>query len=164
MSRVTELHVNGVACAVDADGDDALLDVLRDDLGLTGCKYSCGEGACGACTVLVAGQVVRSCVTPSGSVAGLPIRTIEDLAQGEALHPLQQAFVECDALQCGYCTPGMIMAALALLERAPDPDEAAIIAAMQGNICRCGAYPRIMQAIRQAAGMLQQGQSKEGEQ
>jgi aerobic-type carbon monoxide dehydrogenase small subunit (CoxS/CutS family) len=164
MSRVPDLHVKGVACAVDADGDDTLLDVLRDDLGLTGCKYSCGEGACGACTVLVAGQAVRSCVTPSGSVAGLPIRTIEGLAQGEALHPLQQAFVECDALQCGYCTPGMIMAALALLERMPDPDEAAIIAAMQGNICRCGAYPRIMQAIRQAAGMLQQGQSKESEQ
>ncbi len=151
MNRVTRLMVNDVACHVDADPQDALLDVLRDDLDLTGCKYSCAEGACGACTVLVDNAVTRACVTPVGRVADLPIRTIEGLAIDGALHPLQQAFVDQDGLQCGYCTPGMIMAALALLEHNPAPDDAAIVAALDGNICRCGAHPRILRAVRQAA-------------
>ena len=154
INRVTRLMVNGVACAVDADPQDALLDVLRDDLDLTGCKYSCGEGACGACTVLVGDAVTRACVTPVGRVADLSIRTIEGLAADGALHPLQQAFVDQDALQCGYCTPGMIMAALALLEHNSAPDDAAIVAALDGNICRCGAHPRILRAVRQAADAL----------
>jgi aerobic-type carbon monoxide dehydrogenase small subunit (CoxS/CutS family) len=162
MSRVTELHVNGAACAVDADSGDALLDVLRDDLGLTGCKISCGEGACGACTVLVDSQPLRSCITPVGRVARQSIQTIEGLALPGRLHPVQQAFIDCDALQCGYCTPGMIMSVVGLLEREPDPGEQVIVEAMQGNICRCGAYSRIVRAIRQAAAALRQLPSQGG--
>ncbi len=159
MNTITELHVNAAIHAVNANSDDALLDVLRDDLGLTGCKLSCGEGACGACTVLVADQAVRACVTAVGSVVGQPIRTIEGLAQNGQLHPLQQAFIDQDALQCGYCTPGMIMSALALLEHTPPPDDSAIMAALQGNICRCGAHQRIINAVRQAIHMLQSSKS-----
>ncbi len=151
MSRVTELSVNGSTFAMDVAADQPLLGVLRDVLGLTGCKIGCGEGACGACTVLVDKEVTRSCITPSGAVAGRLIRTIEGLEQDGRLHPLQQAFLDEGALQCGYCTPGMIMAALGLLLQCPDPDEHAINQAMHGNICRCGTYPRIVRAIRRAA-------------
>lgn len=154
MSRVAELTVNGTARLVDADADQPLLGVLRESLGLTGCKIGCGEGACGACTVLVDGQVTRSCITSVGAVMGRPVRTIEGLEQDGRLHPLQQAFLDQDALQCGYCTPGMIMTALGLLQHCPDPSEQVIVDAMQGNICRCGTYPRIVQAIQQAAGTL----------
>src|SRR5246127_3103825 len=115
MSRVTELNVNGKAVAVDAEGERSLLSVLRDDLDLTGSKYGCGEGRCGACTVLLDGQPVRSCTTRVGAAQGQPIRTIEGLAQGDKLHPLHEAFLAADAMQCGYCTPGMILSALALL-------------------------------------------------
>src|SRR3954447_12943544 len=138
MAKVTELWVNGARVPVEVDADAALLGVLRDELGLTGAKIGCGEGACGACTVLVGGAAVRSCITPIGSVGEQPIRTIEGLAQEGRLHPLQEAFLDCQAFQCGYCTPGMIMAGVALLEACPDPNEDAIIGAMQGNICRCG--------------------------
>jgi aerobic-type carbon monoxide dehydrogenase small subunit (CoxS/CutS family) len=151
--QVQELQVNGATVALDVDAATPLLSVLRDTLGLTGSKIGCGEGACGACTVLAGGVAIRACVTPVGDVAGLAIRTIEGLAAAGALHPLQQAFLDQQAFQCGYCTPGMIMAAVALLAQCPRPTEADIVAAMQGNICRCGTYPRIIRAIQQAAGI-----------
>ena len=164
MSRVTELDVNSVRLAVDVHREDSLLHVLRDDLGLTGCKIGCGEGACGACTVLVDDQPCRACITPVGSVVGRRLRTIEGLEQQGQLHPLQQAFLDMGAFQCGYCTPGMIMAALGLLLGCPDPSEEAIIQAMQGNICRCGTYPRIVRAIRQAAAELRAAEAPGGAQ
>ena len=151
MSELTTLIVNGATHTVDSAPDRPLLDVLREDLSLTGCKIGCGEGACGACTVLLDGQPTRSCITPLGATLGRPVLTIEGLALHGHLHPLQQAFLDADAMQCGYCIPGMIMAALGLLGQCPDPSEDAIIAAMQGNICRCGTYARIVRAIQQAA-------------
>jgi aerobic-type carbon monoxide dehydrogenase small subunit (CoxS/CutS family) len=151
MSRVTALRVNGAELAVDVAPEQPLLGVLRDELGLTGCKIGCGEGECGACTALVDGEPIRTCITLAGAVVGREVLTIEGLARDGELHPLQQAFLDVDALQCGYCTPGMIMAGLGLLLRCPDPSEEAIVGAMQGNICRCGAYARIVQAIRRAA-------------
>ncbi len=160
MSRVTELSVNGSTFVVDVAADQPLLGVLRDVLGLTGCKISCGEGACGACTVLVDKEVTRSCITPTGAVADRSIHTIEGLEQDGRLHPLQQAFLDEGALQCGYCTPGMIMAALGLLLQCPDPDEEAINQAMHGNICRCGTYQRIVRAIRRAAVELRASKSE----
>jgi aerobic-type carbon monoxide dehydrogenase small subunit (CoxS/CutS family) len=154
MSEFSTLIVNSTAHTIDSARDRSLLDVLREDLGLTGCKIGCGEGACGACTVLVAGQPTRSCITPLADALGHAVLTVEGLAAQGQLHPLQQAFLDADAMQCGYCTPGMIMAALGLLEQVPDPSEDAIIAAMQGNICRCGTYARIVRAIQQAASTL----------
>jgi aerobic-type carbon monoxide dehydrogenase small subunit (CoxS/CutS family) len=151
MSGVSELMVNGVMRTIGAPGDRSLLSVLRDELGLTGSKIGCGEGACGACTVLLDGQPARACITPAAAVAGRTVITIEGLEKAGQLHPLQQAFLDCDALQCGYCTPGMIMAALGLLLQHPHPSEDAIVSWMQGNICRCGTYPRIVRAIQQAA-------------
>lgn len=151
MSELTTLIVNGATHTVDVARDRPLLDILREDLGLTGCKIGCGEGACGACTVLLDGQTTRSCITPLGAALGRSVRTVEGLATHGQLHAIQQAFLDADAMQCGYCTPGMIMAALGLLEQNPDPSKDAIIAAMQGNICRCGTYARIIQAIEQAA-------------
>jgi aerobic-type carbon monoxide dehydrogenase small subunit (CoxS/CutS family) len=153
MGRITELDVNGSGRRLDADADRTLLSVLRDDLDLTGAKYGCGEGQCAACTVLVDGQATKSCITKAGSVAGKRIVTIEGLAQNGKLHPVQQAFLEADALQCGYCTPGMIMGAVSLLRRTPNPSEAEIISGMNGHICRCGTYPRIVSAIRAASKM-----------
>ena len=157
MATVTELHVNGARRRIDADAERPLLSVLRDDLDLTGSKYGCGEGRCGACTVLIDGRPARSCVTPVSAAAGKPIRTIEGLANGDHLHPLQQAFLRADALQCGYCTSGMIMSALALLSQEPRPSREDIIRFMGGNICRCGTYPRIVTAIQEAAQALQGG-------
>jgi aerobic-type carbon monoxide dehydrogenase small subunit (CoxS/CutS family) len=148
MGRITELDVNGSRRRVDADADRTLLSVLRDDLELTGAKYGCGEGQCAACTVLVDGQATKSCLTKASSVAGKRIVTIEGLAQNGKLHPVQQAFLDADALQCGYCTPGMIMGAVSLLRRTPNPSEAEIVIGMNGHICRCGTYPRIVSAIR----------------
>ena len=150
MATIT-LHVNGTGRKIDAGPDRSLLSVLRDDLDLTGSKYGCGEGQCGACTVLINGQPTRSCITPVGSVGGKQIRTIEGLEQNGRLHPLQQAFLDHDALQCGYCTSGMIMSGAGLLQKNPDPSEPEIIRFMEGNLCRCGAYPRIVAAIRKAA-------------
>ncbi len=144
------LHVNGTAHMLAVPSEKPLLSVLREDLGLTGSKIGCGEGECGACTVLVDGRPVRACITPASSVAGQQVRTIESLAQDGQLHPLQQAFVDQDALQCGYCTPGMIMSGVALLEHNPDPQPDEIVAFMQGNVCRCGTYRRIVAAIQQA--------------
>jgi aerobic-type carbon monoxide dehydrogenase small subunit (CoxS/CutS family) len=157
MPNITELHVNGAKRAIDADPERSLLSVLRDDLDLTGCKYGCGEGSCGACTVLIDGQPVRSCNTRVGSVETRPVRTIEDLAKGGKLHPVQEAFLACDSLQCGYCTAGMIMSTVGLLAKTPEPDRAEIVRFMNGNICRCGTYPRIVCAIEQAARAMKGG-------
>jgi len=145
------LAVNGKPCTVDVDPQTSLLSVLREQLDLTGSKYGCGEGQCGACTVLIDGKAQRSCVTRVGTVSQKQITTIEGLASGEQLHPLQEAFLEAGAMQCGYCTSGMIMSAVALLRRNPAPKESEIIDFMDGNICRCGTYPRIVSAIQKAA-------------
>jgi aerobic-type carbon monoxide dehydrogenase small subunit (CoxS/CutS family) len=147
----TTFTVNGSVAVVTAEPGDRLLDVLRHDLGLTGSKYGCGEGQCGACTVLVDGQALKSCVTRLEAVAGTSVTTIEGLARGDALHPVQQAFLEVDAFQCGYCTPGMIMAAVALLRVHPDPSPADIARELDRNVCRCGEYPRLVRAIQLAA-------------
>jgi aerobic-type carbon monoxide dehydrogenase small subunit (CoxS/CutS family) len=138
MANVKELHVNGSRRPIDADGRRTLLSVLRDDLDLTGSKYGCGEGRCGACTVLIDGRAVRSCTTLVGAVAGKKVQTIESLATGDKLHPLQEAFLEAGALQCGYCTPGMIMSALGLLRKEPRPGPDDIATARSGNSCRGG--------------------------
>lgn len=151
MTTVTKLQVNGSSRRIDADPERSLLSVLRDDLELTGCKYGCGEGRCGACTVLVDGQPLRSCITPVSNVEGKQIRTIESLEENGRLHPLQQAFLDMNAMQCAYCTPGMIMSALGLLNKNPNPSVQDIARSMEGNICRCGTYTRIVQAIRKAA-------------
>jgi len=145
------LTVNGVEHTVKVPSGPTLLDVLRDDLGLTGTKYGCGEGECGACTVLVDGAPVRACTQDAATVDG-QVTTVEGLAQGDRLHPVQASFVRTRALQCGYCTPGMVMSAVALLARDPEPDEDAVRDALSGNVCRCGGYPRILQAVREAAG------------
>lgn len=161
MPDTITLRVNGAERTVDVAEGESLLSLLRDRLGLTGAKISCAEGACGACTVLVNGEPVRSCVTSAASVRG-DVLTIEGLARDGELHPLQRAFLDAYAFQCGYCTPGMIMAAAGLLARNPDPDEATIVAAMQGNICRCGMYARIVRAIQQAAAELRSGAAQGG--
>ena len=129
-----------------------LLWVLRDELGFTGTKYGCGEGQCGACTVLIDGAPVRSCMTRVSAVASKDITTIEGLEQNGKLHPVQEAFIDADALQCGYCTPGMILSSVALLKKTPQPTEPEIRRALEGNVCRCGTYPRIIAAVRMAAG------------
>jgi isoquinoline 1-oxidoreductase alpha subunit len=144
------LKINNVAATVDVAPDTPLLWVLRDTLHLTGTKYGCGLGVCGACTVIVNGEALRSCATPVGSVANQPITTIEGLSP-EGLHPLQVAWEALDVPQCGYCQAGQIMSASALLQRTPHPTDEDIDAAMSGNLCRCGTYPRIRQAIHQAA-------------
>lgn len=152
------LLVNGAQPRVDAPEDESLLNVLRDHLQLTGTKYGCGEGQCGACTVLLEGSPVRSCRIKASSVSGKKITTIEGLGRGGELDPVQQAFLEVEAFQCGYCTPGMILSAAALLDRTPNPTEEQIIQHMEGNICRCGTYPRIMAAVERAA--VLKGKSK----
>ncbi len=157
MPTIKELHVNGARRAIQADTRRTLLSVLRDDLDLTGSKYGCGEGRCGACTVLIDGRPTRSCTTLVGAVKEKKVQTIEGLARGDKLHPLQQAFLDVGALQCGYCTPGMLMAALALLHREPQPSRDDIIGALGGNICRCGIYNRIILAVQKAAQALKEG-------
>jgi len=157
MATIKELHVNGTRRGIDADEQRSLLSVLRDDLDLTGCKYGCGEGRCGACTVLSDGVPTRSCTTRANAALGKQIRTIEGLAQGDKLHPLQEAFLQCGALQCGYCTPGMLLSALALLTREPDASREDIVRGMNGNICRCGVYGRIVSAIELAAKAMKGG-------
>jgi len=143
--------LNGKPVNVNVDGDRKLLWILRTELGLTGTKYGCGEAACGACTVLVDNQAVRSCIYPARNVNGKEIITIEGLAENGILHPLQQAFVDHDALQCGFCTPGMIMNAISLLLKNPESNRDKIIQGMDRNLCRCGAHVRIIQAIESAA-------------
>jgi aerobic-type carbon monoxide dehydrogenase small subunit (CoxS/CutS family) len=157
MPNVTEIHVNGTRHRINTDGERPLLSVLRDDLDLTGSKYGCGEGRCGACTVLLDGRPVRSCTTAVSATVGKQVQTIEGLARGDRLHPLQEAFLRADALQCGYCTSGMIMSALALLTREPRPSREEIVRSMSGSICRCCAYPRIVAAIEEAARTMEGG-------
>jgi isoquinoline 1-oxidoreductase subunit alpha len=146
-----ELRINGQTFPVDAEPDAPLLSVLREQLDLTGTKYGCGEGQCGACTVLIDGRAHRSCMTPISTLSGKSIVTIEGLAKGDHLHPVQQAFLDHGAMQCAYCTSGMIMSAVSLLNNRPSPSDAEILQFMQGNICRCGTYPRIVAAIRKAS-------------
>lgn len=157
MQRISELHVNGTRRKIDAEAERSLLSVLRDDLDLTGSKYGCGEGQCGACTVLIDGQATRSCITKVGATAGKKIITIESLEQNGRLHPIQEAFLEADAFQCAYCTSGMIMSGVALLSKNPNPNDHEIVKFMEGNICRCGTYPRIVTAIRKAAQSMKGG-------
>ena len=151
MKSSTELEINGVKHKVEADPSTSLLEVIREELGLTGTKYGCGEGQCGACTVLLGGQPTRSCITTLGEAVGLPITTIEGLEKNGKLHPVQQAFLDKAAMQCGYCVSGMIMSAAGLLASNPTPSEAQIVEHMSGNICRCGGYPRMVAAIKEAA-------------
>jgi aerobic-type carbon monoxide dehydrogenase small subunit (CoxS/CutS family) len=161
MARYT-LRVNGKTHEVEADAGDSLLSVLRSDLGLTGSKYGCGEGHCGACTVLIDDQLVRSCTARLGSVASKPVVTIEGLATAERLHPVQEAFLETEAFQCGYCTPGMVMATIALLRAHPDPSDDDIARFMARNVCRCGTYPRIEDAVKLAAVRMRTSSSAGG--
>jgi len=151
MDKTTELSVNGQRRQVDADPETSLLEVLRNELGLTGAKYGCGEGQCGACTVLIDGRARRSCVTPLAAAAGKSITTIEGLEREGRLHPVQQAFLDVEAFQCAYCTTGMILASVALLEENPHPTRAQITQSLEGNICRCGTHPRIVEAVERAA-------------
>ena len=146
-----DLTVNGSHHSIDAEPDRTLLTALRDELDLTGTKYGCGEGQCGACTVMIDGLPARSCQTRAAAVAGRHITTIEGLEEHGRLHPLQDAFLETGAFQCGYCTSGMIISGVALLAKNSNPSEAEILQAMQGNVCRCGAYPRIIAAIKLAS-------------
>ena len=151
MQRTVSFHLNGKAARVTTDDERMLLWVLRSDLGLTGAKFGCGEGLCGACTVVVDKKAVRSCVTPLKDVAGKNVLTIEGLGAAH-LHAIQQAFVDHHAFQCGFCTPGMIMNAYALLEKTARPTREQIIEAMDDNLCRCGSHVRIVAAIQQASG------------
>jgi aerobic-type carbon monoxide dehydrogenase small subunit (CoxS/CutS family) len=159
MPKTTEVRLNGARLQIQADPERSLLSVLRDDLELTGCKYGCGEGQCGACTVLLDGVAVRSCITPLRAVAGREITTIEGLEKHGRLHPLQQAFLDADSMQCGYCTPGMILSGVALLRTNANPARPEIVKAMQGNVCRCGTYPRILVAVQMAAQRLRETRS-----
>jgi len=156
MPQVTKLNVNGIPRTIDADADMSLLSALRDQLDLTGTKYGCGEGQCGACTVLIDGIARRSCLTPVSAVGQKRITTIEGLADGDRLHPLQEAFLEEAAMQCAYCTSGMIMTAVSLLQTNPAPSAPDILHSMEGNICRCGTHPRIVAAIQRAAKAMNQ--------
>jgi aerobic-type carbon monoxide dehydrogenase small subunit (CoxS/CutS family) len=154
MEEKIQFELNGKQVEVQLDKSQTLLWVLRTDFNLTGTKYGCGEGYCGSCTVLMNNEPVRSCGITMEDVAGAKIVTIEGLADGEKLHPVQQAFVEHDALQCGYCTPGMIMNAVGLLNKNPEPTRQEIIDGMEDNLCRCGAHTRIIRAIESASKMM----------
>lgn len=151
MPATVSLTVNGTARRIDAPKGLTLLAALREQLDLTGAKYGCGEGQCGACTVLLDGKAVRSCLIPAASAAGKRVETVEGLEQNGKLHPLQQAFLDQGAFQCGYCTPGFLMGAAALLRRTPQPNESQIRRELNTHICRCGTYPRIVEAVRMAA-------------
>lgn len=157
MTDNIQFILNGRPVGVSMDPGRALLWVLRDQFGLTGAKFGCGQGLCGACTVLVDDEAARSCTLTVGAVAGKSITTIEGLARNGRLHPIQQAFVDHDALQCGYCTPGMILQAYSLLRTNPDPSRDQIIDGMEDNLCRCGAHIRIVAAIQAAARVLKGG-------
>ncbi len=151
MGKTVRFKLNGRPETLTLEGDRMLLWVLRTDFGLTGTKYGCGEGFCGACTVLVGREAVRSCQYPAADIDGQEVVTIEGLAENGKLHPLQEAFVQHDALQCGFCTSGMVLNALSLLKKNPHPTREEIILAMEDNLCRCGAHTRIVQAIQTAA-------------
>lgn len=157
MTQNIEFKLNGKPQRLDVSGDRALLWVLRVDLGLTGAKYGCGEGFCGACTVLVNNEAVRSCSTAVKDIQGKEVLTIEGLAENGNLHPLQKAFVDNDALQCGYCTPGMILNAYSLLKKNPHPSRSEIVSGMDDNLCRCGAHNRIIRAIQAVSKEMEGG-------
>ena len=156
MPKTIELEVNGKKYPVNYPADTPLLYVLRDELGLTGSKYGCGEGQCGACTVLIGGAPRRSCQIAVSSAAGKPVTTIEGLETGGRLHPVQQAFLDAGAFQCAFCTSGMIMSSVGLLHGNSNPSQAEIVQFLQGNVCRCGTHPRVIDAVRQAAKMMQE--------
>ena len=156
MDATIRLTVNGEKKTLVTPPDRSLLDVLREDLHLTGTKYGCGQARCGACTVLVDGRAVRACSMRLGSAQGRSIITIEGLASGDVLHPMQEAFLAEGAIQCGYCTPGMVLRAVALLDRYPNPTDAQIKAGMNGNICRCNGYTKIVQAIQRGAAQMRE--------
>jgi aerobic-type carbon monoxide dehydrogenase small subunit (CoxS/CutS family) len=157
MANTMEIEVNGRGYAVSYPPDTPLLYVLRDELGLTGTKYGCGEGQCGACTVLLAGAPRRSCQIPVSAAARKPITTIEGLEKGGKLHPVQQAFLDAGAFQCAYCTSGMVMSIVGLLQTNPNPKQEDIVQFLQGNVCRCGTHPRIIAAVEHAAKSMQEG-------
>jgi aerobic-type carbon monoxide dehydrogenase small subunit (CoxS/CutS family) len=152
MDTTIAFTVNGQPATVTSDPQRPLLDVLREDLKLTGTKYGCGEGACRACTVLMDGKPVTSCNTPAAKAAGTKIVTIEGLSKGDELHPVQEAFLAERAFQCGYCTPGMVLATVVLLSATPNPTDEQITSALNGHLCRCGGYERIIKAVRRASG------------
>jgi aerobic-type carbon monoxide dehydrogenase small subunit (CoxS/CutS family) len=156
MSKPIELEINGKRYPVQSDPETPLLTVLRDELGLTGTKYGCGEGQCGACTVLLGGAPRRSCQIPVSAAASRSITTIEGLEKDGQLHPVQQAFLDAGAFQCAYCTSGMILSSVGLLSTNPNPSSAEIIQFLQGNLCRCGTHPRILEAVHQAAKSMQE--------
>jgi aerobic-type carbon monoxide dehydrogenase small subunit (CoxS/CutS family) len=160
MKENIQFTLNGKKTKITVDGERYLLTVLRKEFGLTGTKYGCGEGHCGACTVLVDNKAVRSCNTSMKEIEGKEVVTIEGLAMGKDLHPLQKAFIKHDALQCGFCTPGMILTAYSLLKENSKPTESEIIYAMDDNLCRCGSYKRIVQAIQTAAEEMRGGELK----
>jgi nicotinate dehydrogenase subunit A len=146
------LVVNGRTVTIEADPQTSLLSVLREQLDLTGTKYGCGEGQCGACTVLIGGKAQRSCITKAAAIGQKQITTIEGLGKGDQLHAVQQAFLDEEAFQCGYCTPGMILSAVSLLKQNPHPSQSQIVESMDGNVCRCGTYSRIIRAVQKASG------------
>ena len=154
MSVTVRFKVNGTERSVTTDAERRLLDVLREELQLTGTKYGCGEGQCGACTIHLDGVPARSCLLPVTAASGKSVTTIEGLAHGAELHPVQEAFLEEGALQCGYCTGGMILTAVALLEGTPDPTDEQIVAGMNGHLCRCNGYVKVVKAVHRAAGAM----------
>jgi len=158
MTGIVQFNINGSPVSLDTDDQRMLLWVLRTDLGLTGTKYGCGEGICGACAVVIGGEARRSCLTPLSQVSGANVLTVEGLAKEGHLHPLQQAFIDHGAFQCGYCTSGMLMDAYAMLNADPRPSRDKIIAQMEHNICRCGAHQRIVAAIEQVVDKTESGQ------
>jgi carbon-monoxide dehydrogenase small subunit len=151
MAKTHAFTLNGRSVSVDTEGSRMLVHVLREDLGLTGTKVGCGQGLCGACTVLASGEAVRSCSTPLEAVAGKEVITIEGLGLADKLHPVQEAFLDHHAFQCGFCTPGMILGAYALLKKTPRPDRRQVAEALDGNLCRCGAHVRILAAVEAVA-------------
>jgi aerobic-type carbon monoxide dehydrogenase small subunit (CoxS/CutS family) len=160
MEETIRFKLNGRETELVTDPNQLLLWVLRNHFGLTGTKYGCGIGFCGACTVLIDNEPVRSCITPVSDVAGKSVVTIEGLAAGDKLHPVQQAFIDHDALQCGFCTPGMIMTAAGVLGKNPSPSREEIISGMEDNLCRCGAHKRIIEAVADAAIVMKGGNGK----
>ena|SRR5215831_16310593 len=159
MATSFKFALNGQTRSIQCDPGTPLLTVLRDDLGLTGSKYGCGEGQCGACTVLLDGAPRRSCVLAISAAAGKSVTTIEGLEQSGRLHPVQQAFLDAEAFQCAYCTSGMIMSSVALLQQNPNPTPSDIAQALQGNICRCGTHPRVIEAVERAAKVAREQRS-----
>jgi carbon-monoxide dehydrogenase small subunit len=154
MRATIRFRLNGQPTEITVDPDRRLLWVLRSDLGSTGTKYGCGEGLCGSCTVLVDDEIVRACTTPVAAIEGANVTTVEGLATDDELHPVQQAFVNHDALQCGYCTPGMVLGAVGLLRANSNPSDEEIIEGMEGHLCRCGTYGRVIEAVREAAAVM----------